>query len=60
MISSLLAADLSPAVRLLVDAHAIAKLPIDKPTAIAAALDAFAQRMEEIAVISGSTTATSS
>jgi hypothetical protein len=40
--------------------YAIAKLPVDKPTAIAAALDDFAQRMEEIAVISGSTPATSS
>lgn len=40
--------------------YAIAKLPVDKPTAIAAALNDFAQRMEEIAEISGNTTATSS
>ena len=40
--------------------YAIAKLPIDKPTAIAAALDSFARRMEEISVLSGSTTVTSS
>ena len=38
--------------------YAMAKLPIDKPEDIAAALEDFAQRMEQIAVISGSTTAT--
>lgn len=38
--------------------YAMAKLPTDKLEAIADALESFAQRMEEIAVISGSTTAT--
>ena len=40
--------------------YAMAKLPTDKPEVIAVALDSFAQRIEEIAVISGSTTATAS
>jgi hypothetical protein len=40
--------------------YAMAKLPIDKPEIVAVALENFAQRMEEIAVISGSTTATGS
>lgn len=40
--------------------YTMVKLPVDKPEVIAVALDSFAQRMEEIGVISGSTTATGS